>query len=584
MKTITWLITGLLLLNLNVKGQANSEITNPVAEAILHGNYNPADYMPSIILNQPDSIINGLINDISTDSLLSYLEHLDTFYNRNTGSDTISNTNGIGAARRWIYSKFEEFSKVNENRLIVTFNEFDANICGKGHHKNVLAILPGIDTTQKEILLIEGHFDTRCEGVCDTVCYTPGMDDNGSGTVLVMELARVMSKYAFNRTIIFATVTGEDQGLYGSSALADYCKQEEIPLLAVFNNDVVGGVICGQTASPPGCPGYLDVDSMNVRIFSYAYWGDSTANSQPKQLARYIKMHQEERINPLLATPLNINIMINEDRGGRGGDHIPFRQNGYTAIRFCSQNEFGDGTGTPPDHQHTTNDILGLDTDTPPDGIIDSFFVDVNYLRRNALSNGINVGFLANSPATPSVSYTALDYGINFEITGTDTIFNIHRVGVRSKGSGTLYFDSIYTFENTNSITINNLAPAKKYMFTLMNVENGIESNFPDEVTVVTTGLNELPTGNRLVLGQNFPNPASIETTIKILNKNPQYVNKNASILLIDICGRIIQTIPFSLTNYSTEVKLDLKDLMGVYYYSIYIDNRKLQTKKLVVL
>jgi hypothetical protein len=217
------------------------------------------------------------------------------------------------------------------------------------------------------------------------------MEDNGSGTVLVMELARIMTKYAYNHTIVFALVTAEDQGLYGAKAFSQWVVDNNVRLRAVLNNDCIGGITCGQTASPPGCPGLNAIDSTHVRIFSYSPSTDSNKVSPHKQLARYIRLQQEEKINPLLATPMTINIILTEDRGGRSGDHMPFRQKGYTAIRFTSRNESGNGSGTPPDRQHSVRDILGVDTSVPPDGVIDSFYVDPGYLRRNLIMNGVNL-------------------------------------------------------------------------------------------------------------------------------------------------------------------------------------------------
>ncbi len=372
--------------------QSNMTVSNAEADAIIHGNYDPENYLPSTIINHSDSILQGIVNQVNSDTLIAWLTHIDTYGNRNTGSDTISETHGIGGVRRWLHKKFEEISAANENRLIVSYMDFDQMICGMSHHKNVFAVLPGLDTTKKELLIVEGHFDTRCEGACDTSCYSPGMEDNGSGTVLVMELARVMSKYAFDHTIVFALPTGEDQGLWGARAFANYFYFEDIDIRACLNNDVIGGIACGMTSSPPSCPYYNHIDSTHVRIFSYSFPNDSSRNSKHKQLARFVRMHQEEDINPLPETPMHINIILREDRQGRSGDHIPFRQRGYTTLRFCSQNEHGNGSGTPPDRQHTTTDVLGLDLSTPPDGILDTFFVDPGYLRRNTIMNSVNLG------------------------------------------------------------------------------------------------------------------------------------------------------------------------------------------------
>jgi hypothetical protein len=565
--------------------QTNIQMSNPLAEEILLGNYNPGDYTPSIIISDPDTILHRIINNISTDTLLSYLMKIDSYYNRNSGSDTVSSTYGIGAVRRWIYSKFEEFSAAHENRLVISYLDFDKAICGMGHHRNVLCILPGLDTTDKSILLIEGHYDTRCEDACDTSCYSPGMDDNGTGTVLVMELARVMSSFAFHHTIVFTTPTGEDQGLHGARAWANYIYNKNIPFMACLNNDVVGGTICGMTSSPPSCPYYNNVDSTHVRIFSYTYLNDSSRSSKYKQLARYIKLHQEERINPLLTTPMTINLMIMEDRVGRSGDQVPFREKNLTAIRFCEQNENGDGTGTPPDRQHSVRDIIGVDTTVPPDGIIDSFYVDLNYLKRNIITNGVNLGYLALSPPKPSPVMNYIPGGVDIQMVGADSLYNHYRVGIRSKGSGTLYFDTIITFTGTHHFNVDGLVPEKTYYITVMNVMNGVESIFSNEFTWTTVGIEQ---GYNLIPGirmeQNYPNPSFGKTTIPISVDDPSKV-VSGKIIIKDMTGREIEKMNIRLSSGDNEVTYNnSRKLKGIFTYSLSLDGRIIQTRKMVLL
>ncbi|MFC2106794.1 M28 family peptidase [Bacteroidota bacterium] len=565
--------------------QFNMHISNPEAEDIVYGNYNPANYLPSVIINHPDSILFGLINNVNKDTLQAYLEHLETFYNRNSGSDTVSEIHGIGAARRWIHKKFMEYSSENESRLVVSYLDFDHPICGAQTHRNVFGILPGLDTTKKDILFIEGHFDTRCEGGCDTSCYTPGMDDNGSGTVLVMELARLMSRYAFDHTIIFTTVTGEDQGLWGAKAFAKFFLAEGIQIKACFNNDVVGGVICGNTSSPPSCPYMNHFDSTHVRLFSYSENNDSAAPSPHKQFARYVKLTQEEDINPLLNTPMDINIIMQEDRTGRSGDHIPFRQRGFTALRFCSQNEHGDGSGTPPDRQHTTNDILGLDLSSPPDGIIDSFFVDMGYLRRNAISNGVNLGYLGISPPMPDPVFNALPDGIEINMQNADTVYKHYRVGQRSKGSGTLYWDTVYTFTNTSNFSITGLDPGKKYYFSVANVDDNVAGLFCEEFTVQIVGLNEHIRKNwNMILKQNRPNPFDDHTEM-IIEAGENLSHSKAEIIIQDISGRLIHSIPLKITSGTNVIRYNNdRNLKGLYTASLKVEGNIVQSIKMTIL
>ncbi|MDQ3111277.1 MAG: M28 family peptidase, partial [Bacteroidota bacterium] len=337
--------------------QTNIISTNPVAEQVMLGNYNPALYQATTILNHPDSISRGILAAVSPDSLKAYITTLAAFGNRNTGSDTVSSTFGIGAARRWIFQKFTQFSAANENRLIPSYLQFDQVICTSSQHRNIFAVLPGLDTSDKRIIIIEAHMDSRCESLCDSLCSAQGVEDNATGSALVLELARVMSKYSYNQTIVFVLTMAEEQGLYGAEAFADYVQQKGITIKAVQNNDVIGGVICGQTSSAPSCPGAGNIDSIGVRLFSQGNF-----NSFHKGYSRFIKLEYKEMIDPFAAVQSDIRIMSPEDRTGRGGDHIPFRQHGYASMRFTSANEHGNADVANvnyADRQHSYRDTLG---------------------------------------------------------------------------------------------------------------------------------------------------------------------------------------------------------------------------------
>jgi hypothetical protein len=396
------LLTGIILLPLWTSAQTNIQTTNPLAGQILLGNYDPDDYAASSPVTDPAVIAAGIDAGVSPDSLKSYITHLSQFGTRNTGSDTVSQTAGIGAARRWVHQKFEDFSAQNEGRLIVSYLQFDQDVCGMGQHRNIMAVLPGSNPARNGVILIEGHIDSRCAVLCDINCTAEGVEDNASGTVLVMELARAMAQYTYENTIVFMATIGEEQGLIGAEAFSLYVKNNKIPLRAVLNNDIVGGVVCGETASPPACSGFNSIDSTSVRLFSSGGY-----NSPHKQLARFIKLQYQENLLSFAKVPMNVRIMAPEDRSGRGGDHIPFREKGYPSMRFTSANEHGDASNGPDytDRQHTSDDILGVDTDS--DGEVDSFFVQFNYLARNAVINGNAAAIAARNVPTP-VNFTAI--------------------------------------------------------------------------------------------------------------------------------------------------------------------------------
>lgn len=553
--------------------------TNPGILPILKGEHNAADYIPSTLITHPDDIVDGLINEISTDSLKAYLQVLSTFENRNTGSDTTSLNYGIGAARKWCLEKMENFSAANENRLVTGYFQFDQVICSMDQHRNVVGVLPGIGAQKDEVVLVEAHLDSRCESACDIDCVAHGMEDNGSGSALVLELARIMSQYAFNRSIVFMLTIGEEQGLFGANAVATFSQDEGIKINAVLNNDVIGGVICGETASPPGCPSLNHIDSINVRIYS-----QGGLNSRNKGLARFSKLEYLENVDPLVPVKSVINIMSPEDRTGRGGDHIPFRQKGFRAIRFTSANEHGDAAPDPDytDRQHSVDDILGIDTNG--DNVIDSFFVDFNYLARNAVINGNALAMAALGPVPPlDFDLSEVPNGLRVEIDDPNN-YGQYRIGVRDFTTND--WDTVLTITQAVD-TIYSLAPSTLYIMSACTVDsNGIESLFSnEEFENFSTDIEDFAipiTGISLL--QNRPNPFDEATSIGVLiEKAIDY--KDARILVHDSSGK-------TLASYSIQLDLGVQEVLydhgnhkyqaGLYSYSLVIDGQVFDTKQMV--
>jgi hypothetical protein len=556
-------------------GQTNMFLSNPDAIKILKGDYNPLHYRPSIIIDQPDSVRMGIIREVDQKEQTRLLNKLETFHNRNSGSDTLSQTTGIGACRTWILSHFDQVSKNNNNRLVTGYLEFDADICSKGHHKNPFALLPGMDTASHEILVIEGHFDTRNEGRCDTEGYTPGIDDNGSGTILVMELARVMSKYSFRHTILFTTPTGEDEGLFGAKAWAEFLSLQGVKIRTVLNNDIVGGIYCGKTSSPPSCPYFGHADSTHVRIFSYSSGNSSYANSAHKQLARYMKYIQDELINPYLSTPLTINIMLGEDRTGRGGDHTPFRQKGYTAVRIISANEHGNGTGTSPDRNHTTRDVLGKDLNG--DGILDSLFVNPGYLARNTILNGVVTGLLASAPDKISATVEAKNAGVVIKLPDGYKNANEIIIGIRKYQSKSLEFDTIFKVDFADKIEVE-LSSGQKNYLSIAPLKNGAPGLFSDEYEINLTAVESQEQKTGLRLFQNYPNPWS-ESTIIRLTAPQEYIDKPAVLQVRDLIGRVVHQQNVVIDAEEIQIALRSTDLHpGLFTYSLISAGKPIQS------
>ena len=561
----------------SAQSQTSAFSTNPVAEQVMLGNYTPLNYSPLTLIDNPDSIIQHFIQQISPDSLHKTLDELASFYNRNSASDTVSNTAGIGAARRWAFQKFSDISGQNNNRLLPSYLQFDNSlICGVVQHRDIFAVLPGTDTSDKSIVIVEAHIDSRCADLCSDSCLAQGMEDNGSGTALVLELARVMSPCSYKRTVVFLLTIAEEQGLYGAEAFAYYCIQKGIQIHAVLNNDVVGGIFCGETSSAPSCPGFGNIDSTHVRLFSYGGF-----NSKHKQYARFVKLEYKEEVLPFVSFPTNILIMTAEDRTGRGGDHQPFRQHAFTAIRMTSSNENGNANVADTnyhDRQHTSDDILGLDTDTIPG--LDSFFVNFNYLVRNSVINASGIAMAATGPMIPDLNVVALGNS-NAEITITQqTAYHQYRIAVRKL---TTDWDSVYTFSNALVDTIHLTAVGNTF-FSVASVDsNGIESLFSREVMVNVVGI-ENPSGSKkgIYIEANTPNPADEQTLITIYS-DEEVAAKLAWLSITDQNGKEIKRLPVELHTGRNEVLYHHGfHASGSFHCSLFVNGKMTDEVKMV--
>ena len=344
---------------------------------------------------QKDPLIEKMVSEVNADSLKSYISSLVSFGTRHTLSNTTDAKKGIGAARTWIVSKFNEFAKNSQGRMTAELDKWTGTSDGKridiaADMGNAVAILHGTDTADKRIFIISGHMDSRVSDVMNRTADAPGANDDGSGTAAVVECARVMSKSSFPTTIIFVAVCGEEQGLFGSAHLAEKAKQNGWHVEAMLNNDIMGSNNSNETNI---------IDNTRVRVFSEglsaADIGDKKASvvrqqglendGASRQLARYVK-ETGERYVPNLEVVMVYRI----DRFLRGGDHLPFVEQGFTAVRITEMNE---------NYEHQHQDIR-LEKNIQY-GDLPSF-MDFEYLRKNTALNLSTLANLAKSPAPPS--------------------------------------------------------------------------------------------------------------------------------------------------------------------------------------
>lgn len=290
-----------------------------------------------------DPKIMGMLNEVSANNLETLIRKMVSFHTRHTLSDTLSKTKGIGAARNWIKSEFEKYAAESGGRLQVSFDTFTQPADGRRIKepvvlKNVMAILPGTDPNDKRMLMVSGHYDSRVTDVMNIKDFAPGANDDASGVAAVMEMARVMSKHQFSCTLVFVAFVGEEQGLYGAANLAKRAKEEGWNVHLLMNNDIVGNTYGMET----------DIkDNKSVRVFSEGVAASETKeqaaarqsagtenDGKARQAARYIKEVADRYVDQL-----EVKLIYRRDRYLRGGDHTPFSQQGFAAVRITEMNE-----------------------------------------------------------------------------------------------------------------------------------------------------------------------------------------------------------------------------------------------------
>lgn len=336
--------------------------------------------------------IDKMVKSVNADSLKSYITKMVSFGTRSTISDIKSKTKGIGAARNWVVSKFDQFAKQSDGRLTAFLDTTTIKPDGKRVDQTILlgnavAILKGTDVNDKRVFVVSGHLDSRVTDVMNRVSDAPGANDDGSGVAGVIEAARIMSKYKFSATVIFVAVSGEEQSLLGSGFMAAKAKKEAWNIEAMLNNDMIGSNNASETqiidntklrVFSEGLPAFeLDKNAKNIRQFGLENDGKS------RQLARYVKEIGERYVDQL-----EVKLIYRNDRFLRGGDHTPFVENGFTAVRITEMNENFE-------HQHQD---LRTEKGVKYGDLIE--FMDFEYLRKNT---AVNIAVLANLAKAPSM-------------------------------------------------------------------------------------------------------------------------------------------------------------------------------------
>jgi Zn-dependent M28 family amino/carboxypeptidase len=344
---------------------------------------------------ETNAVVQGIVSEVSESNLRNLIDKLVSFGTRHTLSDTTSASRGIGAARRWIKSEFEKYARVSGGRMTVAFHESivppSTRVPSPSKVVNVVATLrprgvqPGFDT---RLLVIGGHYDSRASDPMDAGSDAPGANDDGSGSALVLELARVLASRDVEATLVFIAFAGEEQGLLGAAQWSEMAKQNRWNVEAMFNNDIVGSSMGGDGVAEAGY----------VRLFSEAYSPVDTGtvfrmrnnlgleNDGPsRSLARSISETAAKYL-----PNFGVQMVYRRDRFLRGGDHSPFHERGFAAVRFTVARENYDWQ-----HQNVRTENGKMYGDLPK-------FMDFPYLTNVARANAAAFASLAFAPQPPA--------------------------------------------------------------------------------------------------------------------------------------------------------------------------------------
>jgi hypothetical protein len=407
--------------------------------------------------------IERLLQDITAAQVEDYVRTLQAFHTRHTNSSVTSPRRGIGAARNWVRARFDEFARIPGSRLRSEFFTFSATACDvRRQHSNVLANLPGSGHPERRFV-VGAHLDSRTVERCDATSFAPGADDDASGVAVVLAVARALAAQPVEATLVFIAFSGEEQGLLGSAAYADWAASNGVRIDGMLNNDMVANTTgCVDPACPPGEP--VITDRHSIRHFSS---GPST--SRQRQLTRSTRLVAERYLGGF-----SVNLIAARDRPGRGGDHIPFDARGYAAARLTEPYEYGDGSGRNG-RQHNGDDVAD--------------FLDFEYLAQVAR---LNMAALANwalapeSPASPAVE--ALPGGLRLTWPSVASAADVagYRVALRHTGEDDVYyFDLVDAGLDAGAVqehVVDGLAPTAVYVSVSAYDAEGNESVFSEEV------------------------------------------------------------------------------------------------------
>ena len=345
--------------------------------------------LPAVAQNAPVPL-RELAEGVQPAELRATVEKLVGFGTRHTLSDTVSDTRGIGAARRWVQARFAAIGRDCGGCLeVLTPSQTisDVRIPKPTEVVNVVAVQRGTSDPQR-VIVITGHLDSRAGDVMNATIDAPGANDDASGVAAVIEAARVLSRHRFRATLVYAALSGEEQGLYGGRILAAYARAQGWQVQANLNNDIVGNSRGGNGVH----------DNSTVRVFSEGTkttetqqqanrrrYNGGEVDSPSRNIARFISTLAEHHL-----TNLRVKMVYRTDRYGRGGDQVAFLEAGFPAVRMVEANE---------DYTRQHQDVRvenGIRYGDTVEGM------DFDYLTQITRLNVVSMAAMARAPAPPA--------------------------------------------------------------------------------------------------------------------------------------------------------------------------------------
>ena len=323
-----------------------------------------------------DPIIAETVSKVCEDSLGSYIDKLVSFHTRHSMSSQTDPERGLGAAVNWLKTRCEDYAAraegIRPRPFVETiYYKASSNMDREVTVPDILVTIPG--TAGESEILVMAHIDTRVNNLADSTTFAPGANDDGSGISCLLEIVRLLSEVPLEQTVKCLFVTCEEQSLGGSAFMAAKAREENWPLIAVINNDMIGNAEASGT--------HL-VETDVVRIFSESRSG---VDSNERQLARYVK-----EIGERYVPGHTVKLMYRADRYRRGGDHSSFVNQGFTAVRMTEYYENYDRT-----HQ-VVREEDGIAYGDMPSGVC------IPYLAKNIKVNLASIMNLADAPMAPA--------------------------------------------------------------------------------------------------------------------------------------------------------------------------------------